>query len=219
MQDGREGEGLTIRDVFTDEAMDVEEVSGSYGVVQWDLIQVRVYRIDGVCRLGGNGQMVRMRLEALKTYLDKARRTFEAEAGRTDWPAFLKENAFLIGHFFDEVVEEPPVLLTEERHRIISSRAHFTVSDVERARKLLSGEYDFADEEEIPSGGVSFSWLKRGPSKDWEMGPESDEKGMVATSSIVHPSGQTDIHGSRHGQPPSRQADPGMPVQGAARKG
>ncbi len=191
VQDVREGEGLTIRDVFTGETMDVEEVSASYEAVQWDLVQVRVYRIDGVCRLGGNGQTIpRMRLEALKAYLDKARRAFEAGTGGTGWPAFLKENAFLIGRFFDEVVEEPPVLLTEERHRIISSRAHFTVSAFERARKLLSGEYDFVDEEEIPSGGVSFSWLKRGPSKDWEMGTEAGEKGMVATSSIVHPSGQ-----------------------------
>ncbi|MFH1912135.1 MAG: SEC-C metal-binding domain-containing protein [Pseudomonadota bacterium] len=187
----REGEGLTIRDVFTGETMDVKEVSGSYEAVQWDLVQVRVYRMDGVCRFGGNGQtMPRMRLADLKAYLDNARRQFEANTGRAGWPAFLKENAFLIGRFFDEVVEEPPVLLTEERHRIISSRARFTVSDCGRARKLFSGEYDFADEEEIPSGGVRFSWLKRGPSKDCEMGPESDEKGMVATSSIVHPSGQ-----------------------------
>ena len=191
VQDVREGEGMTIRDVFTGEEMDVQEVSASYETVQWDLVHVRVYRMDGVCRFGGNGQTIpRMRLEALKAYLDNACLAFEADTGRTGWPAFLKENAFLIGRFFDEVVEEPPVLLTEEKHRIISSRARFTVSDYERARKLLSGEYDFADEEEIPSGGVSFSWLKRGPSKDWEMGPEGDEKGIVATSSIVHPSGQ-----------------------------
>ena len=187
----REGEGLTIRDVFTGEEMDVEEVSGSYMAVKWDLVQVRVYRMDGVCRFGGNGQTIpRMRLEALKAYLDNARRAFEADTGRAGWPAFLKENAFLMGRFFDEVVEEPRVLLTEERHRIISSKARFTVSDYGRARKLLSGEYDFADEDEIPSGGVRVSWLKRGPSKDWEMGPESDEKGMVVTSSIVHPSGK-----------------------------
>jgi hypothetical protein len=170
--------------------MDVEEVSGSYEAVKWDLVQMRVYRMDGVCRLGGNGQiMPRMRFEALKAYLDKARRTFEADTGRLGWPAFLKERAFLIGRFLDEVVEEPHVLLTEERHRIISAKARFTVSDCGRARKLLAGEYDFADEEEIPSDGVSFSWLKRGPSKEWEMGPVSD-KGMVATSSIVHPSGK-----------------------------
>ncbi|MBU1966314.1 MAG: SEC-C domain-containing protein, partial [Proteobacteria bacterium] len=187
----REGEGLTIRDLFTGETMDVEEVSGSYEAVQWDLVQVRVYTMDGKCSFGGNGQtMPRKRFEALKAYLDNARRSFEADTGRAGWPAFLKENAFLIGRFFDEVVEEPPMLLTEERHRIISSKARFTVSDCGRARKLLSGEYDFADEEEIPSGGVSFSWLKRGPSKEWEMGTESDEKGMIATSSIVHPSGK-----------------------------
>lgn len=191
VRDVREGEGLTIRDVFTGETMDVEEVSGSYMVVKWDLIQVRIYRMDGVCRFGGNGQTIpRMRFEALKAYLDNARRSFEADTGRAGWPAFLKENTFLIGRFFDEVVEGLPVLLTEERHRIISSKARFTVSDYGRARKLLSGGYDFADEEEIPSGGVSFSWLKRGPSKDWEMGPDSDGKGMVATSSIVHPSGR-----------------------------
>lgn len=191
VQDVREGEGLTIRDVFTGEKMDVQEVSGSYEAVQWDLLQVRVYRMDGVCRFGGNGQTLpRMRFGALKAYLDNARLAFEADTGRAGWPAFLKEKAFLIGRFFDEVVEEPPVLLTEERHRIISSRAHFAVSDYGRARKLLSGEYDFADEEEVPSGGVSFSWLKRGTSKEWEMGSEGDEKGIVATSSIVHPSGR-----------------------------
>lgn len=191
VQDVREGEGLTIRNLFTGETMDVKEVSGSYIAVQWDLLQVRVYTMDGVSRFAGNGQtMPRMRFEALKAYLDNARRSFEAETGQAGWPAFLKENAFLIGRFFDELVEEPPVLLTEERHRIISSKAHFTVSDYDRARKLLSGEYDFADEEEIPSGGVSVSWLKRGPSKEWEIGPDSDGKGMVATSSIVHPSGR-----------------------------
>ncbi len=191
VQDVREGEGMTIRDVFTGEEMDVEEVSGSYMAVRWDLVQVRVYRMDGVCRFGGNGQTIpRMRIDALKTCLDEARRKYGADTGREGWPAFLKDNAFLIGRFFDDVVEELPPLLTEERHRIISARAHFTVSGYERVRKLLSREYDFADENEIPSGGVSFSWLKRGPSKDWEVSTEADVNGMVATSSIVHPSGQ-----------------------------
>jgi len=187
----REGEGLTIRDIFTGEVMGVQEISASYEAVQWDLLQARVYKMDGVCRFAGNGQKLpRMRGEALKAYIDKARRSFEAETGRGGWPVFLKENAFLIGRFFDEVVEKPPVLLTEERHRIITAKAHFTVSDFGHARKLLSGEYDFTDEEETPSGGVSYSWLKRGPSREWKIGTEEAEKGIVATSSIVHPSGQ-----------------------------
>ena len=187
----REGEGLTIRDVFTGETMDVKEVSGSYIAVQWDFLQVRVYTVDGVSRFAGNGQTLpRMRFEDLRAYLDKARRLFEKKTGRAGWPAFLKESGYLIGRFFDEVAEEMPVMFTEEKHRAISSKAHFTVSDYDNTRKRLSKKYDFTDEEEISAGGVSFSWLKRGPSKEWEMGSGADGKGIMTTSSIIHPSGK-----------------------------
>jgi hypothetical protein len=82
--------------------------------------------------------------------------------------------------------------LTEERHRVISSRAHFSVANYDRARNVLLRQYDFGDAEEVRPRGIRLSWLKRGASKAWEAGTEELENAIVTTSNMVHPSGRLD---------------------------
>jgi hypothetical protein len=43
IQEVREGSGVTVKDVFTGDEMDVEDISISYSPAQWDVVHMRVY--------------------------------------------------------------------------------------------------------------------------------------------------------------------------------
>ncbi len=191
VQEVREGSGVTIKDVFTGVEMDIEEISGSYSLAQWDMVHMRVYAAEGIRKFAATGRLLpRRNANDLIAYLRDAYRVFHKETGGAPWSVFLKERPFLIGRFFDNLVENPPVFLTEERHRVISSKAHFTVSGYDRARNILLRQYDFSDPQELRPRGIRLSWLKRGASKTWEMGIETIEHAIVTTSNVVHPSGR-----------------------------
>lgn len=193
VQEVREGSGLTMRDLFTGQEMDVEEITASYSVVPWDIAHLRVYSTEGVNKFAGNGQILpRKHISELVQHIKNAYQMSQDQSGRTPLPAFLKEKPFLINRFFDNLIESPPVFLTEERHRVISSRAHFAVSNYDHARSVLSRQYDFDDPEELKPKGIRFSWLKRGASKTWETGAEEIENAIITTSNMVHPSGRLD---------------------------
>ncbi|MGA2107351.1 MAG: SEC-C metal-binding domain-containing protein, partial [Syntrophorhabdales bacterium] len=193
VQEIREGSGLTIRDLFTGEELDVQEVSGSYSMAQWDVVHIRVYTAEGVHKFAGNGRILPRRyVNDLTAYLNDAYRAHKDELGGAPFSVFLKETPFLVGRFFDSLAEERPVFLTEERHRVISSRAHFSVANYDRARNVLLRQYDFGDAEEVRPRGIRLSWLKRGASKAWEAGTEELENAIVTTSNMVHPSGRLD---------------------------
>jgi hypothetical protein len=193
VQKVREGSGVTVKDIFTGVEMDIEETSGSYSMTQWDVVHMRVYAAEGIRKFAANGRLLPRRyMNDLIAYLNDAYRTFQDESGGAPWSAFLKERPFLIGRFFDDLVENPPVFLTEERHKVISSKAHFAVSSYDRARNILLRQYDFSDPQELRPRGIRLSWLKRGASKAWEMGAEEIENAIVTTSNVVHPSGRLD---------------------------
>lgn len=193
VQEVREGSGLTIKDLFTGQEMDVQEISGSYSIVLWDILHMRVYSIGNTHKFAGNGQILpRNHINELVRYVNDAYRAFQDQSGPKPLSAFLKENPFLINRFLDSLVYVPPVLLTEEKHRVISSRAHFSVSNYDRARNILVRQYDFGDPEELKPKGVRLAWLKRGASKAWEMGTEEIENAIITTSNMIHPSGKLD---------------------------
>jgi hypothetical protein len=70
VQEVTKGAGMRLSDIFTGEALDVKEVRGSYQVVKWDFLMLRVYDLKGVKRFVGTGRILpRQSVQGLKDFL------------------------------------------------------------------------------------------------------------------------------------------------------
>ena len=95
--------GLRLRDLFTDEEMDILDVKGSLTAVKWDVIFARVIRMDSVNKLAGLVKLVPRRnkdliLSSIRNLWEK----FKEETGKGEWSSFAKSNAFLIHHIIED---------------------------------------------------------------------------------------------------------------------
>lgn len=182
--------GLKLKDLLTGEEMDVLEVKGSLTMVKWDIIFARVIRMRAVNKFSGIITLIPIRgkgnvLSSIKNAWEK----FKKETGKLDWSHFAKSNAQIIHHFIEAQSLKEPIFVTEEHHKIFSSKAVFDVKNFDTTRYRLSKEFDFIIDEEIEGKKVQFTWLKRGKSKDWEMGKTSDSS-MVLKSEMVRGKGE-----------------------------
>jgi len=163
--------GLRLRDLITEEEIDVLEVKGSLKLVSWDVIFARVIRMDSVNKLSGMITIIprRSRDEILSAIRQTWERTKEETMGMT-WANFMKANAHLLHHLIEDRSAKEPIFVTEENHRLISSKAVYEVKDFHTVKNRLNKEFDFLLSKDLEGKEIRWSWLKRGRSKDWEEG-------------------------------------------------
>jgi hypothetical protein len=180
---------MKLKDIFTSKEFDVKDVKGSYQVVKWDFLMVRVYNLKGVKRLVGIGSILpRHTVQGLKDFLLHEFEKFKGGSGRHDWEDFMKQRFHLITHYMKNIPEERPVFVTTEGHNLIISRAHFNIMDFDRVIDILYEEKDFELDDLHPHNKAKFSWLKKGKSREWEV--VKPEKGMVLDTKFMHESGK-----------------------------
>lgn len=193
----REGEDLTLSDIFHDDILSVKEVKGSYQVVKWDILMVRIIDIKGTRRFAGNAQIIpRQIVQELKAFMLKEFDAFKREVMQDDWQAFMKGRSYLINHYMRDASREEPVFFTPEGHSVIFGKARFDALAFEKILDILDLESDFVVDEVIPSEKAKLSWLKRGKSKEWDVVEHGE--GTVLDSKLMHESGKMswDIMGS-----------------------
>ena len=183
-------EGLRLKDLFTGEEMDVFEVSGTRALVKWDVIFTRVIRMGPVNKLSGFITVIPRRdkiaiLSSIQTTWEKVKK----ETGKTEWHDFMKSNADLVHHLIEDQKPIDPIIVTEERHRILFSRAVFDVLDFEGVRDRVGREFDFMAVGEDGREELKFVWLKRGKSKVWETG-EDVKNAVIFSSQVVREKGE-----------------------------
>jgi hypothetical protein len=182
--------GLRLKDLLTREEMDVSEVKGSLTMVKWDIIFARVIRMGPVNKFSGIITLIPIRSKGnVLSSIRSAWEKFKKETGELDWSHFAKSNAQIIHHLIEDQSLKEPVFVTEEHHKIVSSKAVFDVKNVDTIQYRLSKEFDFIIDEEIEGKKVQFTWLKRGKSRDWEMGKTSDNS-MALKSEMIRGKGE-----------------------------
>jgi len=173
---------LRLKDLFTGEEMDILEVKGSLTAVKWDVLFTRVIRMGAVNKLSGVVTLIpRRSKENMLLSVKGVWVKFKSETGNDQWSYFVKSNAHLIHHLIENQSLKEPVFVTEEYHRICSSKAVFDVKDFDAVRYRLGKEFDFIIDEEKGEKRILFTWLKRGESKHWEI--EKPPEGSVALRS------------------------------------
>jgi hypothetical protein len=184
------GVGLKLKDLFTGEEMDISEVNGSLAAVKWDMFFARVIRMGDVNKLSGVVSLIprRMKENALSS-INEVWKTFKSETGNHGWPYFVKSNAHIIHHLIEDQPLKEPVFVTEEYHRICSSKAVFETNHFDTVRRRLAHEFDFIIDEEKEGKKILFTWLKRGPSKHWEI-QEPPECSVMFRSEMIRGKGE-----------------------------
>jgi hypothetical protein len=189
VQEVAKGVGMKLKDIFTSKELDVKDVKGSYQVVKWDFLLVRVYNLKGVKRLVGIGSILpRHTVQGLKEFLLHEFEKFKVETGRHDWKDFMKKRSYLIEHYMKNLPEERPAFVTPEGHSLIISKAHFNIRGFDRVLDILYEEKDFELDDLHPHKNAKFSWLKKGESREWEV--VKPEKGIILDSRFMHESGK-----------------------------
>jgi len=124
-------------------------------------------------------------LSSIQTTWEKVKK----ETGKTEWHDFMKSNADLVHHLIEDQKPIDPIIVTEERHRILFSRAVFDVLDFEGVRDRVGREFDFMAVGEDGREELKFVWLKRGKSKVWETG-EDVKNAVIFSSQVVREKGE-----------------------------
>ncbi|PIV24155.1 MAG: hypothetical protein COZ69_12180 [Deltaproteobacteria bacterium CG_4_8_14_3_um_filter_45_9] len=182
--------GLRLKDLFTGEELDILEVKGSLTAVKWDVILARVIRMGSVNKLAGVVELIPRRNKGqILSSIRKLWEKFKEETGSVEWSSFAKSNAFLIHQIIEDQSPFEPIFVTEEHHRIISSKAVFDVKDFQMVRYRLNQEFDFIIDQEEEGGKSQWTWLKRGKSKDWEI-KESEKGSMILKSEMLRGKGE-----------------------------
>lgn len=182
--------GLRLKDIFTNEEMDILEVKGSLTAVKWDVIFARVIRMGSVNKLSGMITLIpRRNKEEIISSIQKTWKKVQEETGKSEWADFMKLNAQLVHHLIEDQSAKEPIFITEERHRIVSSKAVYEVKDFNSVRYRLGQAFDFIIDMEKEGKEIQWTWLKRGKSKDWEVG-ESVEGSVILRSEMIRGKGE-----------------------------
>ncbi len=86
----RPGEGLTVKDIFTDEEVEVADVSSSRAAAIWDVLVMRLRRLGGPAQAWGEAVVFSPLDRAeLKFEIEAAYRTAKVHDAQLDWRSFL----------------------------------------------------------------------------------------------------------------------------------
>ena len=182
--------GLRLKDLFTNEEMNIIEVKGSLTLVKWDVIFARVIRMGSVNKLSGMILLIpRRNKEEILSSIRNTWKKVKEETGKGEWADFMKSNAQLIYHLIEDQLVKEPIFMTEEHYRIVSSKAVYDVKDFNSIRYRLSKEFDFIIDTEKEEKEIQWTWLKRGKSKDWE-GREPVEGCVILKSEMIQGKGE-----------------------------
>jgi tetratricopeptide (TPR) repeat protein len=182
--------GMRLKDLLTEEELDVLEVRGTRTVAKWDVVFARVIRMGLTNKFSGIITLIpRIEKEAMLYSIRKTWEKFKGATGKEEWSSFAKLNAQLIHHILEDQPRVEPVFITEEHHRIVSAKAVFEVKNFATICYRLQQEFDFTLDEEEEGKKLQWSWLKRGKSKDWEAG-ESGEHSIILKSEMIQGKGE-----------------------------
>jgi len=182
--------GLKVKDLFTGETLDIVEVSGTRTLAKWDIIFGRVNKVGSVNKFSGVVTVIPRRgKDGILANVRQAWEKFKEETGKTAWSEFAKSKGEQIHQV---IVDQPwmePRFFTEEWHPVVSAKAVFAVKNIDLIRHRLGREFDFSLDEERKGEEMQWGWLKRGASKDWEVG-KMQENGIALKSEVVMAKGE-----------------------------
>jgi uncharacterized protein (DUF2384 family) len=191
----RPGVGVVVRDLLSDEVMTIEDRSASRPARRWTVILARPSQAeDRVCFTG-----------SMPVLTPRSKRDMVA-AAHTLWEAYhaRRPEATLADFYRDHSLDllramerlhveegKPPIVLTNEGHRMVMCSADYRVRDPQAvAEALIDGEeFELVGPREGDPSALAFVWVKRGRSYVPEAA-ERPEKALIMGGQLVGPSGE-----------------------------
>jgi hypothetical protein len=153
------GSGMTLRDLWTGEDVEITERSATTQVVIWDVLATRVVdHTDGTRQLEGSAMLLPPGVERdLLKDLKRAFRDLRREDPHADDIAFFEQVAPPILHewwYLTVATREPPDLTTTEGDPVVFSTLVFDVPEAGRALVAILKEPDFE------ADGLAALWVE-----------------------------------------------------------
>lgn len=193
----KEGTGVGLTELFTGEKCFAYDVSASRGLVKWDVILARMFKVRDLNRL--QGAALNFPSTAKKTLICLGEELFKQyRKSRPDasWTKFMKEEGyrFNASHGVLEKRVAETRLLTTEGDELVFSHAVYQVKDFEKAsRKLDRSEELLRVDETEEDGGTSeahYSWATS--MEEGDLKAERRDRGGIVVSTNLE-----DLHGLR----------------------
>jgi hypothetical protein len=160
VRDVRRGTGLTLRDLWTGNDVEISERAGSEEMVIWDVLAARIVaHADGTNQIEGAAMLLPAGVERyLLKDLRRAFREFSRDDPDAGDTAFFKEVAPPIVHgwWYTTVAKaEQPALTTVEGDPVVFSTLVFNVARAGEAFVQILQEPDFE-----PAGAFAAAWFE-----------------------------------------------------------
>jgi tetratricopeptide (TPR) repeat protein len=187
------GKTLTLRDVFTGETFQVQEVRGSLSAARWDLLSNRVIRVRGERQLAGSGtRFPASERENLVRHVTERYEAHRRQHPNATWRDFFRAEPLTFHRYAQTMLRDyrPPELHTQEGHPVMLGRVRYDVRDVRRLLAGLSAAPDFEEttQADDPPGTRQFAWLRTGPAERWvREGPRPEHGIMISSQRIEDP--------------------------------
>ncbi len=189
------GKSLTLRDVFTGETFQTQEVRGSLSAARWDLLSNRIIRVRGERQLAGAGILFRPSdREGLVQHVTARYEAFRREHPDASWRDFFRAESLIFRGYAEQLARDfrPPALHTAEGHPVVLGRLRYAVRDHGRLLVALSAAPDFEDttQPDDPTGTHQFTWLRTGPAERYVTEAPLPAEGIMLTSQRIEGSGK-----------------------------
>ena len=165
------GVGVVVQDLLSDEILEVNDVSASYGASRWMFGLCRPILTAGRVSFTGSAMLLPPSEKA--GVLETARAfwaMYQAEHPKGSLSDFYRDHTLILHLAMKRAQEEaskPPIPLSAEGHSLVLARARYTIhsnrSQVEAALDA-SEEFVYAGPSEKHRGALHYNWIQRGRS-------------------------------------------------------
>lgn len=170
-QEVKPGIGVVVQDLLSDEILEVNDISASYGVSRWMFGLFRPIRSAG--RVSFTGTAILLPPSEKAGILETARAhwaKYQSEHPTSSLSDFYRDNSltlYLAMKRAQEKAAKPPIPLSAEGHSQVLAWARYLLR-VERCRVEAvldaSEEFVYAGPSEEQRGALHYNWIQRGRS-------------------------------------------------------
>jgi len=168
VQNVKPGIGVTVKDLLSDEVLEVNDISASYALTRWQVFVSRPLLTEGRLSFAGTGiPLPPMDKPELLKFAQKLWKKYQKRHPQASLDDFYQDRGLDIYQYALEIATTIPPLYTPEGHPLVFSKADYKISDPTAVKERLDEAEEF-----IPTGTdyddettLTYTWVLKGRSR------------------------------------------------------
>ncbi len=162
------GAGVTVQDLLSGEALEINDISSSYALVRWQVIVARSLLTEGrLCFTGNILPLPPMEKTDLLEFARELWEMYRVQRPDASLDHFYRDHGLDLYHRAVEIATAPPPpVYTPEGHPVTASTARYAMMDLRAVEEQLdqAEEFNFAGSDADDPASLHYNWLLRGRS-------------------------------------------------------